>query len=297
MLRLLGVKGEEQEMLPAQNSASEEERSQWTMQATERPLAPPGRFLCPITLEIMSDPVIVMSGQIYERSAIERWLVDHDRCPVTRFGLDPNVVFRVLDLRAEIAEWVSSNRPARIPVNSSSAEQFPLRLETRNDDGEEIPSSTIARLVSELDKDGILQLLTNMAYVAANRRAIAAVPGSLQKLVGLLESGSEGVQKHAAWALWTLANDAANQEAIAAVPGSLQGLVTLLESGHEILQRVAAGALFNLAVNPANKKAIAAVPGSLRGWSCYWRAGARACKQVLKDCFRILRSIRRTRGP
>ena len=40
-------------------------------------------FICPISLEIMSDPVIAADGTTYERICIERWLESHDTSPKT----------------------------------------------------------------------------------------------------------------------------------------------------------------------------------------------------------------------
>lgn len=45
---------------------------------------PPEALLCPLTHELMIDPVIVVgSGQTYERGPIERWLASHDTDPLT----------------------------------------------------------------------------------------------------------------------------------------------------------------------------------------------------------------------
>ena len=41
-------------------------------------------FLCPITLEVMKDPVIDKEGNSYEKSAILEWLQTHDTSPMTR---------------------------------------------------------------------------------------------------------------------------------------------------------------------------------------------------------------------
>ena len=59
----------------------------------------PNWFLCPITLELMTDPVILSSGQTYERSAITAWLRTHKKDPVsnaplTNFNLTPNMALR-----------------------------------------------------------------------------------------------------------------------------------------------------------------------------------------------------------
>ena len=38
---------------------------------------------CPITAELMVDPVIAADGQTYEREAMELWLEKHDTSPLT----------------------------------------------------------------------------------------------------------------------------------------------------------------------------------------------------------------------
>jgi STIP1 family protein 1 len=44
----------------------------------------PAHLLCPITLQVMTDPVITPSGETYERQAIEQWLETHGTDPQTR---------------------------------------------------------------------------------------------------------------------------------------------------------------------------------------------------------------------
>lgn len=74
---------------------------------------------CPITLEVMKDPVIAGDGHSYEREAIERWLVGHRTSPLTgrviqNSQLIPNHRLRVLiqDLQASAEESPSSRDPA-----------------------------------------------------------------------------------------------------------------------------------------------------------------------------------------
>ena len=40
-------------------------------------------FLCPITFEIMQDPVVAADGHSYERSAITKWMQTKDNSPRT----------------------------------------------------------------------------------------------------------------------------------------------------------------------------------------------------------------------
>ena len=74
--------------------------------AAEKPLAAeppeePVELVCPITNEIMTDPVFTEDGQTYERAAIERWLSTNGTSPLTgkllaHRNLTPNVMARGL---------------------------------------------------------------------------------------------------------------------------------------------------------------------------------------------------------
>ncbi|CAM9205658.1 unnamed protein product [Ectocarpus sp. 8 AP-2014] len=68
-------------------------------------------FSCPITRELMRDPVIAADGHTYDREAIEMWLRNHDTSPKTgqpmeQLSLVPNLNLRRLikDLLAEGGE-------------------------------------------------------------------------------------------------------------------------------------------------------------------------------------------------
>ncbi len=44
----------------------------------------PKQYICPITTQIMKDPVILTDGHVYERQAIEQWLRTHNTSPITK---------------------------------------------------------------------------------------------------------------------------------------------------------------------------------------------------------------------
>ncbi|KAI3984909.1 hypothetical protein MKX01_004677 [Papaver californicum] len=79
----------------------------------------PPYFLCPISLEIMRDPVTVSTGITYDRENIEKWLFigDNTTCPVTKqvllleTDLTPNHTLRRL-----IQAWCTLNAIDRIPT-------------------------------------------------------------------------------------------------------------------------------------------------------------------------------------
>ncbi|KAL8218860.1 hypothetical protein R6Q57_022233 [Mikania cordata] len=71
---------------------------------------PPEELRCPISLQLMYDPVIIASGQTYERICIEKWFSDgHNTCPKTQqqlahLGLTPNYCVKGL-----VTSWCEHN--------------------------------------------------------------------------------------------------------------------------------------------------------------------------------------------
>ena len=52
----------------------------------------PNAFCCPITREIMANPVLAADGHTYDRDSIEYWLSSHSTSPVTNAELSSNTV-------------------------------------------------------------------------------------------------------------------------------------------------------------------------------------------------------------
>ncbi len=66
-------------------------------------------FCCPISMELMNDPVLTSVGRSYQRAAIEEWLNVNATDPLTRESLENNQkLIRNLNLREEIREFVTS---------------------------------------------------------------------------------------------------------------------------------------------------------------------------------------------
>ncbi|TKY62354.1 U-box domain-containing protein 3 [Spatholobus suberectus] len=70
----------------------------------------PPYFRCPLSLELMLDPVIVASGQTYERQSIQKWL-DHGLtvCPNTHLRLVHTNLISNYTVKAMIASWCEEN--------------------------------------------------------------------------------------------------------------------------------------------------------------------------------------------
>jgi len=74
--------------------------------------SPPDLFCCPITLTIMADPVRTRCGHVFEREALDNWILtcglDHACCPLTRRPLRPADVAPAPDMAEAILEWILS---------------------------------------------------------------------------------------------------------------------------------------------------------------------------------------------
>ena len=66
---------------------------------------PPDRFLCEISYEVMSQPVVAKDGRTYDEGSIRRWVTRHRSSPMTREPLQEGEWFVNRQLKSEIEEW------------------------------------------------------------------------------------------------------------------------------------------------------------------------------------------------
>eukprot|EP00850_Spirogloea_muscicola_P002887 SM000011S19065 [mRNA] locus=s11:630640:635531:- [translate_table: standard] len=62
-------------------------------------------FLCPITQDVMRDPVLAADGHTYERVAIATWLSSNDTSPMTNCELPHKTLMPNYALRSMIQDW------------------------------------------------------------------------------------------------------------------------------------------------------------------------------------------------
>lgn len=91
----------------------------------------PWYFRCPISLELMQDPVTVATGQTYDRASIESWVATgNTTCPVTRAPLADFTLIPNHTLRRLIQEWCVAHRSLgveRIPTPKQPADPDLIR--------------------------------------------------------------------------------------------------------------------------------------------------------------------------
>jgi hypothetical protein len=69
----------------------------------------PPEFMCPITMEIMADPVVAADGFTYERSAIETWLRNHATSPKTNVQMADNNLVANTTLKVMIQDHMDGD--------------------------------------------------------------------------------------------------------------------------------------------------------------------------------------------
>ncbi|XAR52338.1 Ubiquitin--protein ligase [Bertholletia excelsa] len=218
----------------------------------------PDDFRCPISLELMQDPVIVSTGQTYERSYIQKWLdAGHKTCPKTQqtllhTALTPNYVLKSL-----IALWCESNG-VELPKKQGNCGN--KRSGGTSSDCDRAVINTLKDKLANGDVEqqraaaGELRLL---AKRNADNRVCIAEAGAIPLLVELLSSTDSRTQEHAVTALLNLSINDTNKGSIVNA-GAIPDIVDVLKNGSMEAMENAAATLFSLSVVDENKVAIGA---------------------------------------
>ncbi|KAL5984291.1 U-box domain-containing protein 44 [Asimina triloba] len=83
-------------------------------------------FVCPLTKQVMRDPVTLENGQTFEREAIEKWFKECREsgrkpvCPLTLKELKSTDLNPSMALRNTIEEWTARNEAAHLDISSRS---------------------------------------------------------------------------------------------------------------------------------------------------------------------------------
>lgn len=197
-------------------------------------LSIPDEFRCPISLDLMRDPVIVASGHTYDRSAIAQWInTGHSTCPKSGMKLIHMALIPNYALKSLVHQWCSENNIQLIESSSSSSDVG------RN-------NSMRKSCVNAVD------------HISATKTARDAVKMTAEFLVGKLATGSPEIQRQAAYELRLLAKTGMDNRRIIAEAGAIPFLVTLLSSHDPRIQENAVTALLNLSIFDNNKMLIMA---------------------------------------
>jgi hypothetical protein len=82
----------------------------------------PENFICPITQDIMSCPLLSREGHNYEREAIMNWVSEHGTSPLTREFLRPSQLVRNRVLEGKISRFLRQHGIDDTTVEAKSEE-------------------------------------------------------------------------------------------------------------------------------------------------------------------------------
>ncbi|XP_020100791.1 U-box domain-containing protein 8-like isoform X2 [Ananas comosus] len=243
----------------------------------------PEEFRCPISLEVMRDPVILTwSGQTYDRPSIQRWLDSGSRtCPLTNTPAAPaplpssypqqqQLLIPNHALRRLISTFVPSPSPSPDADGAKSLQQQ-QQLFRALDLASSLSFPSDAASLSQL-----LRLVKRGG--AAARRRVAE--GAVDALAAALASPSAAL---AATTLTSLAVVEVNKCTIGAHPAAIPRLAALLlrrGAGAPRERREAATALYELCKFPENRRR-AVRAGAVPPLVAFAAAGSERAVEVL----------------
>lgn len=239
----------------------------------------PDDFRCPITLEVMTDPVILPSGHTFERRSIQSWLDGgHLTCPVTNLPLPPspplipNHALRRLiaavspsaaaslvpaEGGAHARQEAVSVAAAAVPARPASPVPALLRLAKSGAAGrkEVLESGSAAVLLrhAEAGDEAAARALLHLSLDGDDTRVGLVADGAVDALSAAVSRGGAAAAS-AATALTSLATVDVNKCTIGAHPSAIPALAGLLRRGGPRERREAATALYELCKLPENRR-------------------------------------------
>ncbi|XP_061368796.1 U-box domain-containing protein 8-like [Gastrolobium bilobum] len=241
----------------------------------------PEHFKCPISLEIMSDPVILSSGHTFDRSSIQRWLdAGHRTCPITKLPLpDHDPLIPNHALRSLISNYAPisplHHPPPPHPQTLISTLTSPsssvhskieslrqlARLSKRDSSFRRrlTESGVVPAVLFCIDsgddslREKALSLLLNLSLDDDNKVGLVA-EGVVGRVVAVLMAGASDCRAVAATMLTSLAVVEVNKATIGAYPHAIEALVSLVRDGKGREKKEAATALYAICSFPDNRR-------------------------------------------
>ncbi|KAG7536845.1 Armadillo-type fold [Arabidopsis suecica] len=209
----------------------------------------PHEFLCPITLEIMLDPVIIATGQTYEKESIQKWFdAGHKTCPKTRQELDHLSLAPNYALKNLIMQWCEKNN-FKIPEKEASPH-------SENEQKDEVSLLVEALSSSHLEEQRrSVKQMRLLARENPENRVLIANAGAIPLLVQLLSYPDSGIQENAVTTLLNLSIDEVNKKLISN-EGAIPNIIEILQNGNREARENSAAALFSLSMLDENKVTI-----------------------------------------
>ncbi|XP_022727843.1 U-box domain-containing protein 9-like [Durio zibethinus] len=222
-------------------------------------LSCPEEFKCPLSKELMRDPVILASGQTYDRPFIQKWLNSGNRtCPRTQQVLSHTVLTPNHLIREMVLQWCK-NQGIELPNPVQYGKEEGV-TEAERDRFFSLLEKLSAALPEQKEAAKELRLVTKRmpSFRALFGESDDAIPQLLTPLSG--SKSQSGVhpdlQQDLITTLLNLSIHDSNKKLVAETPMVIPILMEALRSGTIETRSNAAAALFTLSALDSNKALI-----------------------------------------
>ncbi|KAF7838345.1 U-box domain-containing protein 19-like [Senna tora] len=229
----------------------------------------PEDFRCPISLELMTDPVTISTGQTYDRASIQKWLKSGNRvCPKTGEKLTNTELVPNTTLRRLIQQFCADNGVSLVKSQSPSRDIAKTAVA-----GSPAAAHAIQFLSWFLARRlvfGTNEQRNKAAYEVRllarsnlfNRSCLVQV-GAVSPLVNLLETDERSTQENAIAALLKLSKHNRGKEAIMENRGIAPILKVLKNGKSSESRQIAAAIIFYLSSVKQYRKTIGENPETI----------------------------------
>ncbi|KAJ6821324.1 U-box domain-containing protein 9-like [Iris pallida] len=217
----------------------------------------PEHFLCPISSQIMKDPVVLSSGQTYDRPYIEQWLNSGNRtCPKTQQVLANLTVTPNRLVCSMISRWCGEHGMA-MPSPDSNLDGALVTTDERTELDSLLEKLSSSSVVEKKRAAKELRLRTRRQ--SSFRTLVGQHPEALPRLLCILSSTSvdADLQEDAVTAILNLSIEDGNKKFVGENRQAVLLLIDALANGLNMQTRGnAAAALFTLSALDSNKTKI-----------------------------------------
>ncbi|KAK4799816.1 hypothetical protein SAY86_025181 [Trapa natans] len=219
----------------------------------------PEDFRCPLSKELMRDPVIVATGQTYDRVGIQKWLKAGNRtCPMTQQVLSHTILTPNHLIREMISRWCKTQ-------GVELSELVPCTDEDQITEGEKDKFlSLLGKMASTISeqKEAAKELRLLTKKMPSFRGLFGESPEAIAQLLNPLSAvrSSSSVhldlQEDVITTLLNLSIHDNNKKLVAETPSVIPLLMEALRSGTIATRSNAAATLFTLSALDSNKELI-----------------------------------------
>ncbi|KAL5974486.1 hypothetical protein ACLOJK_031151 [Asimina triloba] len=229
----------------------------------------PEDFRCPISLELMTDPVVIASGHTYDRASIRKWFkAGNLTCPktgqkLTHTELIPNTIINKL-----IKQFCNENGISVVEPGNRSRDLGWTHLPgspAATESMRMIAVFLVRKLVARFDeeKNKAANEIRLLSKSSIYNRACLVEAGVVGRLLKLLSSTDPSIQENATAALLNLSKHSKGKTIIFE-SGGVGPILDILTKGLRMESRQnAAASLFYLSSVHEYREAIGAIPSAI----------------------------------